>query len=529
MQKNITSFPSSHSGNSRQFEQILRTLSHELRNPLNAIFGMSQILKKVEHLDLQVQKSIDVIYQSSRDVLPLLDYISNYLLADPMVQRKQEKIFNLLDMFENLVAKHYLDAKDKDNNLFLAYNKSVADSVSGHQEELQMVVSFLINNAIRFTESGDIFVEVSMKPIPNTERNMFRITVKDSGCGIGSDLLEHIFDLFVPEATLHKTCNPGLKLSISRQILSQLGGEIEIHSKPNLGTIVTIDIPLKAISTVKGNSAPKCLWDSYRDNMRILVIENDDRIGDVLKQYLDAKETHVVSATNAVTALKSGLMQRKPYHMVVMDHELLENHLDSIIDLLGTFPNHFTPFFVVLSEAAESKRLTLLANEAAVSVIQKPVMPSKFTKKIALDWCNYKNKHSKTGISSEFAISPKVLLVEDNQNNIAVEKMMLESLGCQVDVALNGDEALECVRNHNNFYHLVFLDIGLPGKLGYEVAPLLRDLAVNGNDLPIVAMTAYVSDSDKAKCFRAGIIDIVAKPATIEKLETTIKQHVPSA
>ena len=515
MQKNISHLPKAHATNSRQFEQILQVLSHELRNPLNAIFGMSQILKKVEHLDEQVQKSVDVIYQSSRDVLPLLDYISNYLLADAPVLRKTEKVFNLLEVLENLVSKHHADANERGTDLFLGYEASTPERVSGYPEELQMVISFLLNNAIRFTEKGDISMTVTMKPIPNDDHKLFCITLKDTGCGIDNHLLENIFDLFVVDESISKNSNPGLKLSISQQILSQINGQIDIQSKVGMGTTVTIELPMQVVGDATDSIVPRNLWESYRNSMRILIIENDDQVGEILKQYLAAKETHVVSANNAVTALKSGLMQRHAYQMVVVDHELIETQVDQIIDLLETFPAHFTPFFVVLSQTQESTLLSLLANEVPLCVIQKPILPSTFTKQIALEWCNYKNKDSKVGVNANFAITPKILLVEDNQNNIAVEKMMLESLGCRVDVALNGDEALECVRNPNNYYHLVFLDIGLPGKLGYEVAPLLRDLAINGGDLPIVAMTAYVSSSDKANCYRAGITDIVAKPATI--------------
>ncbi len=526
MQNNMT-FPTVNSSTySQQAKHILHTLSHELRNPLNAIFGMSQILKKIDSLDPQVQKCVEVIYQSSRDVLPLLDYISNYLLADPVIQRQPEKTFNILEMFEALMTKYYADAIDKHNNLFLAYDRQVPEVVCGHPEELQMVLSFLMTNAIRFTENGDIVITVSTEPILDTEFHRFRITFKDTGCGIRTDLLDNIFDLFTSEPRQHDTVNSGLKLSISQQILHELDGTIEIQSKVNLGTIVTVKLPMRVI----GGSKPtaKMLWDSYRDNMRVLVVENDDQIGEVLKQYLDAKETHVVSVTNAVSALKSGVVQRKPYHMVVIDNRFLEQQLDTLLDLLGSSPNHFVPFFVVLSDSRDTQNLKLLANEAAISVVQKPIMLSKFTHQIALDWANYQNKQAKTRPHLDFSMVPKVLLVEDNQSNIAVEKMMLESLGCQVDVALNGDEALECVRNHHNVYHIVFLDIGLPGKLGYEIAPLLRELAINGNKLPIIAMTAYVSEGDKAKCYRAGILDIVAKPATIEKLEMIIKQYMVS-
>jgi len=527
MQKNISQLPVHNSHTARQFEHMLQTLSHELRNPLNAIYGMSQILKKLDHLDENVKKSIDVIYQSSRDVLPLLDYISNHLLANPMVQQKPLVTFNLLMLLESLLDKHYPDAQDKQTSIFLAYDNSVSDMVSGYQDELHMIISFLINNAIRFTEKGEIFIGVTVKSIPGQSNNMYRITVRDTGCGIETKLLEHIFDLFVPEKSTELNYNPGLKLSISQQILSSLGGEIEIYSKPNFGTKVTIDIPMRPVSA----SAPKTksLWDTYRDNIRLLIIESDERVGDIIKQYLSAKETHVISPTNACSALKSAFMQRKPYQMVVIDEKLLNSQLDGLLDLLATFPHHFTPFFVVFSDTVNSKNVELLANEVVVSHILKPLKPSKLTQQIAIDWCNYKNRNTSVGINSNLSITPRILLVEDNKNNIAVEKMMLESLGCKVDVALNGDEALEYVRNHSNYYHLVFLDIGLPGKLGYEVAPLLKDLAVNGVKLPIVAMTAYVSESDIAKCHRAGIVDVVAKPATLEKLEATLKEHITNA
>ena len=216
--------------------------------------------------------------------------------------------------------------------------------------------------------------------------------------------------------------------------------------------------------------------------------------------------------------------QLKPYQIIVIDEKLLQYDLDCLSEMLSSFSSHNTPMFVVFSDKPDNQRIVMLKNEVSVTVIAKPIMPSKIAVQVAKGWREMKNKNTKAKASVETSIFPSVLLVEDNQNNILAEKMILEALGCEVDVAMNGDEAMECVRNPANQYSLVVLDIGLPGKMGYEVAPMLKELAPA--ELPIVALTAYVSDSDKAKCHLAGIQEIIAKPATIELLEATVRKYV---
>ncbi len=510
--------------NQDNLSHIISVLGHELRTPLNAIYGMSQILRKLDNIDNQVMRSIDVIYQSSRDVLPILNYISDFYSRDGTYQFRQEP-FNLLSVMERLIQEIYEEAREKELNVFLDFQPFTLQNVMGDKKIIEMVLTFILNNALRFTQHGEIYVKVESQK-QDDEIADFTITIEDSGCGIEPRILDTLFNLF-SQNSQDDYKSSGLKLSISQDLINGMGGVINVQSKPNMGTRVSIHLPLQlqAQETVD----TKVLWDTFRQCLRVLIVENNECIGESLSHYLAVSESNVVSEENMLVAMKSAFAQRKPYKMIVVDECFISAYRDELRALFNSAPQRLISgcLFVVLSDEESSQSIQFLKDTVSVSVIKKPLKPSVLTRQLALDWCHFKNSEKQHNTAVPFDFSPSVLLVEDDEINIDVEKMMLESLGCQVDVAYSGEEALDLVKKLTCHYHLIFLDIGLPGRNGFEIAPMLKESA-KAYQMPIVAMTSYVSDRNIQRCYRSGMVDVIPKPATIEQLESTLRQFIPN-
>lgn len=506
----------------QRLQHVLSVVSHELRNPMNAILGMSQmLLRKDDAFDEDVRKNIVVIHDAAKDILPLLDHCLDYL-SDIEDTACAYEPFELRALLEGIIVRQCpKDSKTK-VDVILNYGRDVPRYVAGDAARLSKVFSFVLANAMRFTEEGYVFITVTTGSRVGGKLQ-FTIEIEDTGQGIPEDKLLGICDLFTVSQTTHGYTNGGLRLSISKYLLTLLGGVMQITSQVGKGTIVKITLPL----TVEGvQVADDSQWSFYHNRVKVLIINDNLRCAETFYRYLHSEKNQFCGLQQSVSLLQEALRKNDPFQIIILDEQVVEHETEQLTDLLMSIPKENSVLFIVTARNQHTRHMTLLKNEVTVGVIEKPILPSVFLNQLAEHWFQFKNRGKQKHPRQSTHYEPSLLLVEDNKSNARVAKLMLEELGCKVDIAENGEQALVMLMKAPTNYDLVFMDIGLPGKSGFETAALIKQQLPEDVHLPIVAMTAYVSDEDRLKCLDAGMVDILAKPVTLRQLDQCLQTHI---
>jgi CheY-like chemotaxis protein/HPt (histidine-containing phosphotransfer) domain-containing protein len=404
--------------------------------------------------------------------------------------------------------------------------------VKGDPGRLRQILVNLVENAIKFTESGEVLVRTDLVEDENEihpGRALVKFSVTDTGIGIPSERQQAIFERFVQAdgSTTRRYGGTGLGLTISKQLAEMMGGQIGVESEAGRGSTFWFTA---LIEKMPGHDRPDPQeWADLR-GLRILVVDDNAtnrRIFGRMLEGFGCQVTAVANGLEVMPALFRGLLTNAPYRMVLVDMQMPGMDGEETIRTIRREPLTQDVKVVVLTSMGRRNELSHVNELGCSGYLLKPIKQSQLRETLEMvvgskrDGIRVENK--RRGVRQELpppSRSLRILLAEDNEINQKMTRVLLSRQGHIVDVAANGLEAVEAVRS--KVYDLIFMDVQMPEMDGFEAAQTIRKMEQSGEmvgrHVPMIAMTAHALHGDRQRCMDAGMDDYISKPLDPRKV-----------
>ena len=502
--------------------EFLANMSHEIRTPMNGIIGMAH-LALLTNLDDKQRNYIQKIDSSAKNLLGIINDILDFSKIEAGKLNIEKVDFDLFEVVDNVINIVELKAHDKDLELIVDYEENIGHNFYGDSLRISQVLTNLLNNAIKFTSSGEVGLYVK-----KIKKDRFRFEVKDTGIGLTKEQKDKLFQSFTQAdgSTTRKYGGTGLGLAISKQLVELMDGKIWVESEYGKGSSFIFEIELI-------EKEDKKEFKKFPDK-RVLIVDDNETWHEILENLLKIFEVKIDHAYGGEDAYKKVCETENRYDLVLMDWNMPDiNGIETTKNIKTYCEKQDTkePLSIIMTSAYRQESIAKNAKEAGIEIfLQKPVNLLSLHKVLCKIFLNkeieisddlLKQKESSTDISVlEGSI---ILLAEDNKTNQEIILGLLENSGITIDIADNGKEAVEKVKNNSSKYELILMDIQMPIMGGYDATKLIKEI---NPSIPIVALTANAMIEDIEKTKKAGMVEHLNKPIEVEKLYETLLKYI---
>ena len=517
---------------SRTKSEFLATMSHEIRTPLNGVLGMNELLLASDLTPRQREWGV-AVQASGEHLLSVINDILDFSKIESGNMVLENVAFSLVDLVEETLAMFAYSAERKGLELAAQFTPldSALPGVRGDPLRLRQVLANLIGNAIKFTEHGEVVVRLRLESETDTDVAL-SVSVEDTGIGIAPETLDRIFEHFsqADGSTTRRYGGTGLGLAISRRLLTLMGGTIRVESSLGNGSRFIVSLHLaKSRALPREPLEPKAL-----EGVRVLVVDDNQTNREILQQQLEGWHMRVTCARGGEEALE--LMAQAAGSGSFFALSILDMHMPRMNGLqlasaIQRQPALANTRLMMLTSTAFNLTDSERQASGILRFLNKPVRRADLFRvlcSILAPAAPHIDAPAAAAVDAGVSVQRRVLVVEDNPVNQQVANAMLRSLGVQVTLASDGQQALELVQNFD--YDLVLMDCQMPVMDGFQATAAIRGLPLGrGERLPIAAVTANALQGDEQKCLEAGMNDFLPKPFKLAQLQALLARWLPRA
>jgi len=501
--------------------QFLANMSHEIRTPMNGVFGMAELLME-SGLNQRQLRMAETIKKSGDNLLEIINDILDFSKIEAGKMDLHLMACNVRDILEDIAELYFGRANSKGVELSCIARNGVPELVMLDPVRLTQVLGNLAGNAVKFTEQGEVVLQAEVEQ--RNGRLLLSFEVRDTGIGIASEQLEHIFTSFAQSdaSTTRRFGGTGLGLTISRDLIQLMGGELKVESRLGEGSVFHFAIAVDEVEAKNGQ-----LLEYSQDeaaSIHALVVDDREVNCEIIKHHLDGWDIKNKVSHDGHSALKrmhEAVNRGEPFNLVILDMNMPGMNGLELADHIVADQQFAGVRLMLVSSVADLEAEKHICDSRIQYRLSKPLRRADLFRSLFNrsqsegEW-----KVATTNITFAFG---RILLVEDNAVNQLVAQQVLKRAGLSVDTVDNGEKAVAAVRDGK--YDLILMDCQMPVMDGLEATARIRayeSTLPEPQHTPIIAMTANVQQEDRERCMDSGMDDFLPKPFTLASIKKVL-------